>query len=102
MLVNNMLNYHSKSIDVADQYNDIQSIVELALSIIDDNIEIADIEDEDSNSVKLANTWICHSLPQVEFFTLPIIITYPYMVGSYQSITKNTLTPPPEFRYSRA
>ncbi|MBS2212326.1 hypothetical protein KEM09_12995 [Carboxylicivirga mesophila] len=96
MLINNMLNYHSKSIDVADQHNDIQSIIELALSIIDDNIEIADIEDEDSNSVKPQKVWACHTPLLIDFLKFHQPMAYPEYVCNYQSPDQTISIPPPK------
>ncbi|MBR8535472.1 hypothetical protein KDU71_07870 [Carboxylicivirga sediminis] len=96
MLFNNLLNYHSKSIDITDKHNDIQSIIELALSIIDDDIEIADMDDEDSKPVKPLKVWACNTPMIINFFVLHQQMAYPEYTCSYQSPEQKISSPPPK------
>ena len=95
MLINNMLNIHNKSMGVRDDFNEVQSFVELAMLMLDADNEIADMEDEDSSSVSFLKAWFCHSLPQIEFFSLTETITHRNYTCIYQSPIQNISTPPP-------
>ncbi|MBS2097023.1 hypothetical protein [Carboxylicivirga linearis] len=95
MLINNMLNIHNKNMGANDNFNEVQSFLELAMLMVDADNEIADMEDEDSGSVSLFKAWFCHSLPQIEFFSLTEKITHSNYVCNYQSPTQKISTPPP-------
>nr|WP_319400152.1 hypothetical protein [uncultured Carboxylicivirga sp.] len=100
MLINSMLNIHDKGIGAYDDHNDVQSFVELALLLLDSDNAVADIDDEDSGSVKLIKTWACHTLPLITFFQLPLKITYNEYQPYYQSPSQKINTPPPRLYQS--